>query len=174
MTDNDDQPTGRLPGGISRRTLAAGAAWSIPVIAVASAAPAYAVSGGVVTFKGDGCKHPGNSQPPFFQDYHFVLNVKNTTGSDVTLCITKMELNGAAKDFSMGAGVVPVNSNTKCVTVPSSAGSAGIDYIVHSDGDNSANANMEVFYTYGSVADSATHQLSGDPCTFACPNNSCP
>ena len=30
--------------GVSRRTLAKGAAWSVPAVAVAGAAPAYAVS----------------------------------------------------------------------------------------------------------------------------------
>lgn len=40
MTENVE----RQQGGLSRRTLAKGAAWSIPVIAAAASAPAYAVS----------------------------------------------------------------------------------------------------------------------------------
>lgn len=40
MTENVE----RQEGGLSRRTLAKGAAWSIPVIAAAASAPAYAVS----------------------------------------------------------------------------------------------------------------------------------
>ena len=37
-----DQPT---PKGISRRTVAKAMAWSVPVVAVAAAVPAYAASG---------------------------------------------------------------------------------------------------------------------------------
>lgn len=36
--------TEQTPSGISRRTLAKGAAWSVPAVAVAAAAPAYAQS----------------------------------------------------------------------------------------------------------------------------------
>ena len=35
--------------GISRRTIAKGAAWAVPVVAVAAAAPAMAASGGPPT-----------------------------------------------------------------------------------------------------------------------------
>jgi len=47
---------------VSRRTLAKGAAWAVPVIAVAAAAPAQAASGDEPTLAFVGaCKFPGNS-----------------------------------------------------------------------------------------------------------------
>ncbi|MDO5681269.1 MAG: hypothetical protein Q4G46_00375 [Propionibacteriaceae bacterium] len=55
MTDN--KPS------ISRRTLAKGAAWAVPVIALSSQAPAFAASPGEVYFQslGIACKLPGAS-----------------------------------------------------------------------------------------------------------------
>ncbi len=47
---------------ISRRTVARGAAWSVPVAAVAFAAPAFAAScDPVISFSPDSCKCPGQS-----------------------------------------------------------------------------------------------------------------
>lgn len=46
---SDNQIPTPEPGKISRRTLAAGVAWAVPAVAVASAAPAHAVSGPTTT-----------------------------------------------------------------------------------------------------------------------------
>lgn len=87
MTTNDDQTTGQLPSKISRRTLAAGAAWSVPVIAVASAAPAYALSGAkpTATFVG-ACKWPGNSCSAHKKSYSFVFDIKNNSDYPIYVC----------------------------------------------------------------------------------------
>ncbi|MBL0746853.1 hypothetical protein [Nocardioides baculatus] len=47
----------------TRRTVVRGAAWTVPVVAVAANAPAFAVSAGTVTFEslGIACKLPGAS-----------------------------------------------------------------------------------------------------------------
>ena len=45
----------------SRRTIARGVAWAVPVIAVSAAAPAMAASGGPIVFTGISCKGPGQS-----------------------------------------------------------------------------------------------------------------
>ena len=53
---------------LSRRTIARGTAWAVPVVAVAAAAPAYAASGVCVpniTFSAASCKCPGNGQNNF-------------------------------------------------------------------------------------------------------------
>jgi len=48
---------------LSRRTLARGAAWTVPAVAIAAAAPVMAASGGppTITQTGNACKNSGNS-----------------------------------------------------------------------------------------------------------------
>jgi hypothetical protein len=50
-------------GGVKRRTLAVGAAWAVPTVIAAGAAPLVAASDGYVTITsgGDACKLPGAS-----------------------------------------------------------------------------------------------------------------
>ncbi len=63
---------------ISRRTIAKGAAWSAPVIAVAASAPASATSGAPPEFTFlSACKSPGNSCKVFPKGYRFVFTVCN-------------------------------------------------------------------------------------------------
>ena len=60
MTREDLDPP--RPGRVSRRTVAKGMAWSVPAVAVASAAPVFAASGAPPTpAVGEACKLPGNS-----------------------------------------------------------------------------------------------------------------
>ena len=168
LFDDDDDGSGAFRP--SRRKVLAVAAWTVPVVVVAQAAPAFAASPGVVQFTGTSCKHPGASQPPFKQDYHFQLLIKNTTGSDVNVTITAVYVGASAGDatarnFSVGANVVPVDTTPKVITVPASAGSAGITYIVHANGDASANSYIRVEYTYAGVPGTlSSSTLSSDPC----------
>ena len=46
----------------SRRSVVKGAAWAVPAVVVAAAAPTVAASAGLLTFTGKACKLPGNSQ----------------------------------------------------------------------------------------------------------------
>jgi hypothetical protein len=60
MAEHDNTVTA---SGIKRRTVAKGMAWTVPVVSVAAAAPAYAASPEcTITFGGDSCKCPGQSQ----------------------------------------------------------------------------------------------------------------
>lgn len=73
--------------GFTRRTLVKGAAWSVPVVAVASSVPAYAKSGGPprVTIQ-SACKQPGDScKPEFTKGYTFTYRVDNPTDKTVYL-----------------------------------------------------------------------------------------
>jgi len=71
----------------TRRTIAKGAAWAVPVIAVAAAVPAYAASGEpppITQVTGLGCKEPGESfvvkgDSTFKFGYRFAL-VSTTAG----------------------------------------------------------------------------------------------
>lgn len=71
--------------GISRRTLAKGAAWAAPAVAVAAAAPAFAKSGGPpnVTVM-EACKQPGAScAPEFTKGYTFTVRLTNPTNETI-------------------------------------------------------------------------------------------
>ena len=80
--------------GISRRTVAKAAAWSVPAIALAVSTPAYAASpDGTITLTGDGCKLPGNATE-VYKGYAFEAIISNTTAVDVTIAVTSLTLRG--------------------------------------------------------------------------------
>ena len=80
---------------VSRRSLTRGAAWTVPVVAVSVAAPAFAASlrYSVVTDPAKSCKCPGGGSP-----FTYNLNLAITTpGPDsYTLAITDFKVDGAA------------------------------------------------------------------------------
>ncbi|PRY63616.1 hypothetical protein BCF74_10114 [Knoellia remsis] len=70
----------------SRRTIAMGAAWSVPVMAVAAAAPALAASApGPTAVLGEACKSPGGSCKVFVKGYIFEITIVNNTPETVWL-----------------------------------------------------------------------------------------
>lgn len=78
-----------LKSGVSRRTVVAGAAWTVPAIVVASAAPAMAATPVVTIGTGIACKHPGAGDE---KHYHFNLIVTNNGGITSTVTITNIIL----------------------------------------------------------------------------------
>jgi hypothetical protein len=84
---------GQQPSGISRRTVAKAAAWSVPAIALAVSTPAYASSHGTITVSGAGCKLPGASSD-VFKGYAFRATISNTTDAQITITIVDMSLGG--------------------------------------------------------------------------------
>lgn len=85
----------------SRRTVVKGAAWAVPAVIVAGAAPTVAASKGPLEFTGHACKLPGNSTPAFNKGYVFELVANNTPGpgpiTGVTV-ITDVAINGSPVD----------------------------------------------------------------------------
>lgn len=181
MTTNEDQTTGQLPSKISRRTLAAGAAWSVPVIAVASAAPAYALSGGILTLTGTACKLPGNSQS-IYKGYAFGLVVNNTMPVSVLVEITSVFRNSDnLGNVTVQRTNPPTCTNlTDTFTVPANT---SYNAIIYTQGaNNSSNGTITVNYDYtpsGDPTASATATaafnsappIQGGQCTLssACP-----
>lgn len=77
--------------GLSRRTVMKGAAWSVPVVVVASAAPALAASPCLeFSLSGDSCKWPGAGNQ---WSYNIGLEVCNTCATPVTISITQIVTN---------------------------------------------------------------------------------
>jgi hypothetical protein len=72
-----------VKSGVSRRAIVKGAAWTVPAIAVAAAAPAIAATPLVTFAIGLACKHPGNPK-----HYHFNLEVTNNGSVTTTVTIT--------------------------------------------------------------------------------------
>jgi hypothetical protein len=93
MSENFDPSQGVRR--ISRRTVAKGAAWSVPVLMMATATPAFATSpGGLVQISGAGCKLPGNSTN-IYKGYAFNLVLNNSSGTaNVQISILSMTLGG--------------------------------------------------------------------------------
>ncbi len=95
--------------GISRRTLAKGAAWSVPAAAVVAAAPAYAVSipEPVIDF-GNACGNTGATQKGCGgkKTLQVPLTLSNNTNADIVFQITSMyTCNCATAPTAAGAGV---------------------------------------------------------------------
>lgn len=101
---------------ISRRSVARGMAWTVPVVAVATAAPAYASASQPVIIVGCGnaCKHPGEGQND--KTYHFTFCFTNTTASSITVILTGMVVNGVSGSVSPTSVVVAANT-TVCAYV---------------------------------------------------------
>lgn len=80
----------------SRRSVVKGAAWAVPAVVVAGAAPTVAASAGPLSFTGGACKLPGNAND-IFKGYVFELLAVNTLGPNPTTgvtVITDVRING--------------------------------------------------------------------------------
>jgi len=85
---------GEPPRRISRRTIAKGVQWAVPVIAVAAPAPALAASGNeILTGNGAACKLPGNSAERF-KGYALGFSAHNAFDVPLIVSILEMTLNG--------------------------------------------------------------------------------
>ncbi|MFC4139989.1 MULTISPECIES: hypothetical protein [unclassified Microbacterium] len=94
--------------GTTRRTVLKGAAWSVPVIAAATAVPFASASevGVVITSGGNACKLPGGSckDKGWTKGYLQPLTIDNPTGEAVTVTIPStvtLALNGVDVTFTV-------------------------------------------------------------------------
>jgi len=119
----------------SRRAVVRTGVWSVPVVAVATIAPAYATTSGnpppvTITGVGSGCKLPGN---PNDWSYRIVLNFKSTSSTAEAITILKFDISGApTSTFSPATFTVPSGVSSKAFVVSSS---------------NSANRSATITYT---------------------------
>ena len=117
--------TEQTQSGISRRTLAKGAAWTVPAAAVVAAAPAYAKSGIIDPSYEPGtfCKHPPTNH------YHAGFCFTNSSTEPITITLTKFEVDAQNNGnwVTVGGTITPMTitvaaGKTCCVEVD--AGSA--------------------------------------------------
>lgn len=90
---------GFIVSQFNRRTLVRGAAWSIPVVAVAAQAPAFAASTDAPTISGVGaftaCKQPGGPNGPNCQGYRFALTLTVPPGDSWDIVFTQLLVDGS-------------------------------------------------------------------------------
>lgn len=98
----------------TRRTLVRSAVWTTPVIALATAAPAFSVSEDIeIVDYGQSCKYPGQSVPGKEYGYHMVVTFNANQAGTVT--ITSFNIGGAPttditpKTFAVGVGNTTVS-----------------------------------------------------------------
>lgn len=155
---------------IPRRTIAKGVAWSVPVVAMASAAPAYAATEPPVTISWAGsgaCKIPGNSLSGYCYNKGYVLWAKftNNTNTLQTICVTAISTGiGADLVNRCLVGIVDaaVNCSTNrlannCFTVPAN-GDRYIGIYSNSSSDSSGTRVTVTFnyVGYGGVQTAAS------------------
>ena len=94
----------------SRRSVVKGAAWAVPAVVVAGAAPTVAASEGFLTFTGKACKLPGNSSSTF-KGFVFELEAHNVQGPNPLDAITEVLSISIQGLQDLGAYKVVVKSN---------------------------------------------------------------
>ena len=97
----------------SRRSVVKGAAWAVPAVVVAGAAPTVAASAGLLTLNGNACKLPGNSQS-IFKGYVFELIANNVTGANPRDAIIEVTGISVADTPDLGIFKVVNTSSTTC------------------------------------------------------------
>jgi hypothetical protein len=144
MSDLEEPKT-----GVTRRTVAKAMAWSVPAVALAVPAPAYAASGGPPTIQvGDACKLPGNScGNVFVKGYVFDVTISNNTGKDIYLYnqagyqITFTEDNPDITLFFQAA----INASTgDPITFPYLIPDGGSIALIFNAGENGNSANTSL------------------------------
>ena len=132
--------------GVTRRTLARGAAWTVPTIAAAATVPMAAASTvPVITISGLGCKLPGNSQS-IYKGYAFLLSVVNSTNVPIQVNITQITLNGE------NLGSIRAINLATCVSSSNPFGvAANTTYprvaLLTQNAANSSNGTLSITYT---------------------------
>lgn len=160
--------TSPRPGSLSRRTLATGAAWALPVIATAAAAPSVSASPLVDIVTQSACKYPGNSDANCKKYYHFNVLVWNYTSVPLTVTVDSI-----TEDTSNPLSVAPNSTFTNPITL--NPGSTSLSIIL-SGSNNSSNLPATITIQYHFTYQSLVYNYKEDfyypgtnPCTNDCP-----
>lgn len=101
---------------INRRTVVRGAAWSIPVVAVAANAPAFAASTDAPGYSSYlGCKTPGDPNGPNCQGYRLIMAFDVQGPYEWTIVLDTVKVDGV--DYT--TNVQPTRTFTVSATSPS-------------------------------------------------------
>lgn len=149
----------QTPGGLrpARRSVVKGAAWAVPAVMVASAAPASAASPCLTAeFSGDSCKCPGQGR----NNFEFILSVcfTNRCSTEITITVTRLVSNS-------GVVLEPVIRET--LTIP--AGEERCTEVRTFTSTNSANF-IDVFFEQDGVEQTPI-RLASPPDCDECPGD---
>lgn len=146
--------------GISRRTLAKGAAWAAPALTIAAAAPAMAAS--PVTpptwEQVAACKSPGNSCSTFPKGYAFTYRVCNPNPYPISVTITGYTVTGTQLGLTPGSGSTFTVAANGCETVT-----------VYTNSSNSANQAFTYSANYRYCRISTGECFSATTSSFSVP-----
>lgn len=135
----------RLPSRISRRTIVKGAAWTTPVIVLATAAPAAAASRAVEVTAGMTAQK--NADGKFgAKNVTFTVPFHNSGGQAATVEVLTLSLDGTTL-----TGITGIPG-----TFVVAAGATVTQTYVWYYGDNAATGTYTLSYTVDGVAQSAT------------------
>jgi hypothetical protein len=131
---------------LSRRTVTRGVAWSLPVVAVGIAAPAFAVSGPapVAADAQGSCKCPGGNAPYIFKS---LLSFTAPAGSSWTLSFQAVLFDGTA----------PTSFTPSTAIIPAIGGN--VQFVLQNPLNNSANSH-DVTITY-TAQNNTTNEVFG-------------
>lgn len=175
----------------TRRTLVKGAAWSVPVVAMAGAAPAMAASGpDVIDWEiSSACKIPGNSHGNLCYDKGYVLwaEFENPLATDLTITITGVTVGGIPRCI-VGLADTKVSCTaplgTQTFTIPA-GGTRSIGIYTNASTDSSSTTVVVTFdystptqpvqsgTTSGDVGGSPWQGSCRHPCASGQPMNAC-
>jgi hypothetical protein len=158
----------------SRRTVVKGAAWAVPAVVVAGAAPAMAASPGIITFTGNACKLPGNSQS-IFKGYVFELKGNNVTGPMPFDAVVIIDSITVANTPDLGAyKVVVPNPAGSCSCGTACASGENADHIVCVP-DGTTNLQILIYTSANVTGNSANDMVTITYRVFDCNGGStCP
>ena len=146
-----EHPSSSQGKGPSRRTIARGAAWSVPAIAIVSAAPAIAASGGgPLNMVGTACKLPGNSAQGCADVFAGLPGLDPAKAFAIPLLVT----NNTVKSIVLKPSITISSSGLPFAVVGIIPGyctpilpGASVKVIVYANSDNSANQGVTLSLT---------------------------
>lgn len=149
--------------GVTRRTVAKGLGWTVPVIAVASPVPALAASGtGPNPAVGTACKLPGNSAQGCAAIFGGIPNLDPAKAFAIPFLIT----NNTSKSILLRPSVTITSSGlpfdvkgiSPAYCTPIAPGSS-VKVIAYANSDNSANQSVTLGFIvpWGHTCDDTDH-----------------
>ena len=148
--------------GISRRTVAKAAAWSVPAIALAVSTPAYAASPGFLTVTGDGCKLPGNATD-VYKGYAFEGSISNDDARRRHHCRSPTSPSTVR---ILEPSLLWISKTASSWALRSSSPTRTIDLrvaILTQGAGNSANGTLVISYTVDGAPDQVTATADAAP-----------
>ena len=160
-----EEVTSEKKSGISRRTVAKGMAWSVPAVALAVAAPAYAASPctPVPSLGGASCKCPGGSTGVKFG---YILQICVTVGNACALPPGGLTATIHGIENNSGKPLTPLTGPGYPFTVPVTVAPACGGSVYLFDSESSASTRV-ITYTIGG----GPQQIMEVPAPPDCANN---